>query len=463
MKVAIDKIKITPKNYIGMQMAGYEIQDPCSGLLDDIHAHGVLIKSSNADIEQDYLLLLSLDLLKVPLSIANYIKKKICSEIDNIKPEQILIHSIHTHSAPDLTGEFYYTGSFLKGAMFGMNRNDKYVIYLIERIVQLTKTLFSKLIPCKITWKKKIFNPELVINRRHPTITAKPELGVILFKNIENNEKIGLIINYACHPVTLSYENSKMSADYPGRIIHHINELTNNKIKAVYFNGPSADLNPITTCGTDYEKLEQDLKLVYDQHGTYEHTEKLGKLLAKEALELAESIENNELYEIIDISCVIRDFSVPFKDFKYFGKPWFQNKLFHSLKKLIIIPVLKTASANANFPAFTITSRRFRTMCHTKIQYIKIKTKSNSHSKELNIITTPGELIEALGKKLLKFSPIESENTFIFQNSNDWIGYLLSKYEYTEYGGYEPIASFSPVIGEIVVSEVLNLFNELDL
>lgn len=47
MKVSFSKIKITPKEYIGVPMAGYTRKDPCLGKLDDIHANGVLIESSS--------------------------------------------------------------------------------------------------------------------------------------------------------------------------------------------------------------------------------------------------------------------------------------------------------------------------------------------------------------------------------------------------------------------------------
>lgn len=461
MRVAFDKIKIKPKNYIGMQMAGYETQDPCSGILDDIYAYGVLIETSDNNKNKNYLMLISLDLMKLPISIAEYVKKKIMNEFRFLKSEQILTHCTHTHSAPDLTGEYYYTGGFLRGAMFGLNRNDKYIVYLVNRIFNMTRNLFNDLKPCKIAWAKKPFNPAIVINRRHPTRRSKPDLGVIAFKSLNNNEMIGFIINYACHPTTLTGMNSKMSADYPGRIVDRINELTNNKIKVVYFNGPSGDLNPITTCGTDYERLEKDKKPIYAQKGTYYHTKKLGHILADESLKLANSIKEEEFSEKMEFISKTRNILIPMRDYKYFSNIWFQNFIPFALKKYVIIPITKIMSENANFPAFIIKRRKLRLKCYSIIQYIKMKSISTANSKEISIITIPGELFEDLGKLLLKYSPTGSKNTFIFQNANDWIGYHLSFTEYAKFGGYEPIASVGPIIGEYVTKKMLNLFNEI--
>lgn len=468
MRVAFNRIKITPKNFIGMPMAGYARPDPCLGKLDDIFAYGILLEASNMDKSNKYLLLISLDLLKVPISIADYIKTKVIRIFNFLKPEQILIHCTHTHSAPDLTGEFHFPGGLLdsiKGIMFGMNRNDKYIVYLVDKIIKMVQKLFDKLIACKMAWKKISYNPDIVINRRHPARKSIPELGVISFRRIDNNEMIGFIINYACHPTTLTGENNKMSADYPGRIINKINELTNNGILVAYFNGPSADLNPITTCGIDYEKLEktgkEGRKKMYDQSGTYDDTIRIGNIIAQKALKLVQSLKDEEYFEDLEFFAELRHFWIPFKDYKYFKPTWPQNKLSFSIKKYLIIPVTKILSENANFPAFIIKRKPIRIHCYSVIQYIKLKLKSNTREKELSILTFPGELFEDLGKFLFYKSPTGKENTFIYQNANDWIAYLFPPKEYVEYGGYEPMASFSPRCGEYTTKEMLKLFEEV--
>ena len=443
-----------------MPMAGYEPQDPCSGLLDDLHANGILLETSNNDYSKKHMLLISLDLLKLPSTIADYIKEKLINNNPRLKPDNILIHCTHTHSAPDLTGEFYFSGSFLKGAMFGMNRNDKYILFLTQKVVKMVKNLFSKLTPCKIAWTKKPFNPNIVVNRRHPTRRTIPELGVIVFRNTTNNEMMGIVINYACHPTTLSYKNSKMSADYPGRIMDKIRELTNNSINAVFFNGSAGDLNPVTTYNVDFDTLDQDLDPIYDQLGNYSHTKKLGNIIAQEALKLGNSIESNDYFEEMDFNSKVREFWIPLKDYKYFKKTWFQNKFYHVIKKFLILPVMTIMSANSNFKAFITKRRGFGTYCHTLIQYIEFNVHSETDSKKLSISTVPGELFEDLGKLLIKYSPMGKKNSFIFQNTNDWVAYLFSFTEYSKYGGYEPIASVGPQIGEYISRYLLNLFNE---
>ena len=461
MKVAFSRINITPNDVIGRAMAGYARSDPCKGILDEIQAYGVLIESKN---ERKRLLLVSVDILKLPLSVVNYIKQKIIGEITSLESNQILIHATHTHSAPDITGEFYWPGSMLnvlKGIMFGANRSDDYIVWFTRQIVKMVKELAENLKPCKIAWISEKFNPDLVIQRRHPTKKIKPRLGVIAFKDLKDDILIGFITHYACHPTSLSYANNNLSADWPGRFIHRIDELTNNKISPIYFNGPSGDINPITTCGTDYKHLDKNKSLIYDQLGDYQDTIRIGYNIADEALKIAKSINPNDFFEEIDFEGHIKDFWIPFKDHKYFSSKWVNNKVIHALKKILLMPIMNIIGKNANFPAFTVKRIRGHLNASTSIQYIMVKAYSDSSFKEFSITTVPGELFEDLGDILLKNSPTGENNSFIIQNGNDWIAYLFSRKEYTEYGGYEPQASFSPICGDRVMKEVIHLFNEV--
>jgi len=459
MKVSFSKVNITPKDYIGKPLAGYTREDPCLGKLDDIHAYGVLIDGSSNDKKKNLFLLISLDLLKTPLSIVNYIKSRLSKIFNSLRAEYILIHSTHTHAAFDLTGEFYWPGGLInvmRGIMFGANRNDRYIVWFTERIINMVHDLFNKLEPCKIAWKKEKFNPNLVINRRHPTRKSLPDLGVIVFKSLKTKKLIGFIINFACHPTTLSYENNKLSADYPGRLIHRIAELTNNEIDAIYFNGPSGDLNPITTCGIDFEKLKLDKTLIYDQLGTYEHTKRIGYKIAEESVKIANLIPDDDYFEKIEFKSYLSKFLVPMKDHKYYSKVWFNNKLNYVIKKFLM-NIAKFNILTANFPIFSLKRKGFRRYCESVVQNFEIKDTTSSKSNYFNILTIPGELFEEIGNIFLEQSSTGRNNTFIFQNSQDWIGYLFPLKEYIEEGGYEPTASFSPLCGLYIQNEMLTL------
>ena len=458
MKVAFGKIKITPKDYIGNPMAGYARKDPCLGKLDDIYAYGVLITQN---IKNKNLLLVSVDILKLPLSIVEYIKKKLISKFKPLKSDTIVIHATHTHSSFDLTGEFYYPGgtlAFIKGVMFADNKNDDFIVWMTDRIVRMVAKLFKDLDPCKIAWKKEKFNPDIVLNRRWPTRKVLPDLGIISFKKILDNSLIGFIINYACHPTTLSFQNNKLSADFPGRIVSKINELTSYDVRTIYFNGPSGDLNPITTSGTNLEKIERDKILSYGQRGTYEHTKKFGDTIGEEALRLANSIPGESYFTNMDIDVYTRRFLIPQKDAKYYSKVWFSNKVKWLIKKYFLFKLAKFEEKYVNFPFFTIERKHLKNYGKTIVEFIKFRA---NNGKTYGIITIPGELFEEIGRNIIQEAPTLEENTLIFQNCQDWIGYLFPLKVYINEGGYEPFMCFSPLGGAYVEIGTKKLLNEI--
>ncbi|MBD3214397.1 MAG: hypothetical protein GF311_17430 [Candidatus Lokiarchaeota archaeon] len=459
MKVGFSKINITPKKYIGMPMAGYSRPDPCLGKLDDIFARGILIKSEESKNNNRFLLLISFDLLKLPRSIVYYFSERIIEKYEWISKENIVFHATHTHSAPDLTGEFHWPGgtlSVVKGIMFGVNKNDEYIVWISQQVLKLVRELKKSLRTAKIAWKKEIFNPNLVINRRHPLRIPKTELGILSFKDLNDN-LFGLIINYQCHPTTLSLFNNKLSADFPGQIISKISELTDNNVNSVYFNGPAGDLNPITTCGTDYKNLAQNKSPIYTQLGTYEHTKKFGFQIAQEALALSYSIPDENYYKMLKIRSYTKMLSIPFRDARYFSSVWFQNKLIHIIKKYVLLPVILSLYDKNNFPIFQIEKQGARIYAKTLFQFIEF-TIGEEINKKFNIFTVPGELFEEIGNHLLEKSPAGKENSFLIQNTNDWIAYLFPINEYVKIGGYEPVASFGPLCGYYIEREILDFF-----
>ncbi|MHA1242575.1 MAG: hypothetical protein ACTSQU_17585 [Promethearchaeota archaeon] len=424
MKVAFNKTKITPKDYIGKPMAGYSRKDPCLGKLDDIHAYGVLLNIDSSN-NKHHLLMISVDILKLPLSIVEYIKKRLISKFRPLKPDEIFLHATHTHSSFDLTGEFYYPGGvlgFIKGVMFADNKNDRFIVWMTNRIVRMVSKLFEDLEPCTIAWKKESFNPDIVLNRRWPMRNVLPDLGVIVFKKLEDSKLIGIIINYACHPTTLSHKNNKLSADFPGRIISRINDLTSGSIKTIYFNGPAGDLNPITTSGTNREEIDRDKTLSYDQLGTYKHTKKIGYTIAEEALKVAKSIPKEDYSTLTEVDIYTKRFLIPQKDAKYYSEVWFSNKVKWVLKKYFLFKIAKFEYKFVNFPFFTV------------------------ERKNLNLIS---------------YAPTKMENTLIFQNTQDWIGYLFPLEMYIKEGGYEPFMCFSPLCGVYIENNAKKLLKEI--
>ncbi len=475
MQASFGAVSITPADVVGRPLAGYTPVPKCTGKHDDIHARAVLIEDVTLGNVKKRLLLISMDVLQIPMLFSDYIKEQI-QDAYKIHPNQILIHAIHTHKSLDMSGMFARIfkknggdglGTVIWNIIFGAyHGDDRYKVWIARRIVHMVGDMIAQLRPAKVAWTKQLIDEDIMINRRHPTRRSRSQMGIIAFKDTKDGEILGFLVNYGMHPTTLSLKTTKLSADYPGRIVHKVSELTGGKVQAICFTAPAGDLNPITTCGTDFEALEKDSDPVYNQRGTYKDTKRLGYFLGERALEIARGIPDKDYFDTVSFKSHVRTFWVPMKDFtKYFSKSWLGNRLVHLIKRYILFPVaLLLGDANEpNFPGFAAKHRGFKWVCaYTQIQYISADASRAKHQATLAMTGVPGELFEDIAKQFYEKTPAGPTNTFIFQTSNDWIAYLFPLNEYV-LGGYEPFASYSSICGTWVKRKYLQLLEDVDL
>ncbi|MHA1683283.1 MAG: neutral/alkaline non-lysosomal ceramidase N-terminal domain-containing protein [Promethearchaeota archaeon] len=470
MKAAFGKVVLTPDDYLGKILAGYTPSPPCTGKRDDIHARAIMLESVVLGNVKKKLLLISLDFLKIPLLVTDYIREKIQEKYREIAPDQILIHAIHTHKSLDMGGEFVFPGGYLavfKSIMFGAyHSDDRYKVWMAKQIVKMVGNMVQDLKPAKISLAKTTIEDPIMLNRRHPTRRSKSDLGIICVKDATSNEIMGVVVNYSMHPTTLSNMTSELSADYPGRLIHKVETLSGGKFSALFFNGACGDLNPVTTCGTDFEALDKDREPVYKQRGTYKDTTRIGFYLGEKTYHLATSIPDANYYDDVEFKSFTKVFWVPMKDYqKHRPKvEWLVKRFVHLLKRWVLLKValILSDAHEPNFPGFAIKHRGRDIKLYSMVQYLELTVKKGEKSEEYSIVGVPGELFEDIASDIFKRLKTGRGRTLIFENSNDWIGYLFPIKEYLYAGGYEPIPSFSPLGGECVKSALFELLDDID-
>ncbi|MFX0102580.1 MAG: neutral/alkaline non-lysosomal ceramidase N-terminal domain-containing protein [Candidatus Hodarchaeota archaeon] len=474
MKVAFGKTIITPPEklggYLGKTLAGYTPIPKCTGKLDDVHARAVLIEDEILGGVKKRLILIAVDALKLPFVFTSYIKEKI-QEKYYIHPDQILIHATHTHKGPASLGsdEFMKPGGYpaiIWGIAFSSYRgDDRYKVWVALKIRDMIGEMLENLQPAKIAWTKKLIEEDVIINRRNPLKRSKSNMSIISFKHAETGKLIGFVENFAMHPTTLANFTSKLSADYPGRLVHRVDELTDGEVAAIHITAPAGDLNPITTCGTDFEALEKNRQPVYGQKGLYKDTTRLGYFLGEKALEIANSIPDADYFDKFEYESYVRLFWVPMHDFKeYWSKSWPLNRVYHIVKKYALLKIalmLADKDEEPNFPGFALKNRGNDVKVYSIIQHIKIKVSKGKKEKRLSITGVPGELFEEFANRIYENTPTGPDDTFIFQNANDWIAYLFPLKEYIK-GGYEGLPSFSAFCGAYVMNNYFELLEDIE-
>ena len=182
------------------------------------------------------------DLMDVDPAIIIAIAEQIAQEA-GISSDNILITSIHTHSAPDME--------------YGrLEANDRYIAYASRRIAdnaintiknhsgfRYAKIKTGKAL-CDINMARRDVKPEgggLAYRVGDPDGLRDEEVGILQLSDEDGNRKVTLF-NYSCHPVTLGYESLFVSTDYPGKAREIVEKSMGGM--AIFVNGAAGDLNP---------------------------------------------------------------------------------------------------------------------------------------------------------------------------------------------------------------------------
>lgn len=237
LKFSILKEKITPEFPVFQQGFSGRERKKSVGVNDDIYATVALIQANKTVV------IIALDLLFGNRRVADEIKSAI-NEKYGLKEDEIIINYSHTHSVISLKGED--------------DSNPEHIEYyntVKAKIMDAIDKAFENLVEgdafiCK---GKSKFG----VSRRFPSEQGalwKPyfnenaiDMDLFLVKFVDKNDNIlGLIYNYACHPTTLGPSNYWISADYPGMVRKYLEER-NEGMVPMFLQGCGADIKPYIT------------------------------------------------------------------------------------------------------------------------------------------------------------------------------------------------------------------------
>ena len=272
--LGVGRKKITPE--IGTCLYGYRPNLKSESVNDDLTSTAFYFKQGDKCA-----LLVSVTVGSVHIDITNEIFK-IAGEKHGIPRSAAIMNSIHTHSAPNLTGTYGW------GDVDAKYRDEIFVPATIAAIDEAV----ANAVPVKMAVAK---GESLIgINRReldadnviglgqNPWGPFDPEMTILAFK-AENGENVANIIHYGAH-ATAAGANVEISRDWPGVMIDVL-EAETGAITA-FINGPEGDVGPRLSNGTTtgQGKIEyamrhgawagQDAVRIYKNMGHY-HTPRL--------------------------------------------------------------------------------------------------------------------------------------------------------------------------------------------
>lgn len=255
LQVGFAETDITPRvKEKTVFMAGFGHNRKATGVHDPLKARAVVFKHGEEKIA-----LVSIDLVGFFHPRVESVRQRLPGF------HYVLVSSTHNHEGPDTLG-LWGTSPFKSGV------DAEYMAEVEKQIVAAVKTADAD---CKAV-RTRIGSaraPELLHDGREPYV-KHDELVALEFR--DNDDKpAGLVVQWNCHPETLSDKNTLLSADFVGATVKALREK--HRCPVVYLTG---------TVGGLMTSLHVEIKSaggVALNDGTFEKTERYGELLAKVA------------------------------------------------------------------------------------------------------------------------------------------------------------------------------------
>tara|TARA_B110000263_G_scaffold3322_1_gene2795 strand:- start:1726 stop:3168 length:1443 start_codon:yes stop_codon:yes gene_type:complete len=243
-RAAAVTVDITPPENMYHRMWGAAMHDQAVGVHQPLEANLLWLKSTvTSEIETD-VLLLSVDHCLFWAADLEPIKDAL-SAATGLGPEHIVIYFTHTHAA----GLMDSTRVDLPGGELIPPYLDEIGAKVSAAAAALTDSLVEMWLTANTGHCSLAQNRDYRDEARNsfvcgynPLGTADSTVVVIRLCDLEGNVKT-VLVNYACHPTTLAWDNQLISPDYVGPLRRTLRHAI-GKIPVVFIQGASGDVGP---------------------------------------------------------------------------------------------------------------------------------------------------------------------------------------------------------------------------
>lgn len=255
------RIDVTPDWPVMLAGFGQRTQ-PSDGVLDRI-----FVKALFLDDGDRRLMLITADLISTPRPLGEAVVAALGAALD-LTPEQICVCASHTHSAPvphDAGDGATGVAAFAARLQAGM----------IAAGIQAAAAAR----PCRV--RTGVGNLDGFLNRRTrgaPNL-VDTRIPVVVTDDAATGQPMAVLFGAGCHPVTLGWDNMKISRDFPG-VAQSALESAMPGVNALFFNTTEGNVVPATSPNRDALDPRGYVG------GIYEDTLKMGGDLAQVVLQV---------------------------------------------------------------------------------------------------------------------------------------------------------------------------------
>lgn len=417
MKTGMAEVVITPP--VGVRMSGYADRTAGStGVLDELYARTLVLETGGR-----LMALVACDLLGLDLPIVTAIRERVSAQC-RLPAGQVMITATHTHCGPDLD---YLT--------------ETEIDELVSRIAgSVTAALAARR---EATIGFAVGHCATGVSRRNPRSPRTPyhlysypegtmdSRVLVMAVRDAAGAPLGAVLNYACHPVTLGWNELNLSKDYLEYTSAVLKHAWGPASVPLFLQGCAANINPRWV----YDHPEEDpiLPPVWPEglDDRLRETARLGRELGGAALSAAESVLRPGDVGRLDSRLI--ELSLPLRGDMELPTPTAGRRTGGRY------PTLETRLAAAHG------------RLATQLQVLRVGDGW--------IIGLPGEICVEYQLELRR--RIAAEHVLVAELAGDTIDYVTPPELFAE-GGYEPGASWvSAEAGALLVTSALKAVQEM--
>jgi len=418
LKVGVAKTVITPP--VGTRLCGYGFrQEPSTGVLDELYARAIVFENGSTKLA-----LVVCDLIWVPKDIVARSRRRI-KEVCGIDESNVMIAGIHTHTGPDLD-----------------QCHPSYLDCVVEKICGTVAAALHRMTEARIGWAQG--SCLAGVNRRLPNAPHgvynlysdpdgifDPTVAVLKIDGLSGKE-MGVLFNYACHPVCLGWKELNISKDFLHFTHDVLEKAGDSNYVSFFLQGCCGNVNP--RWQWDRPDLSPAPPPAWPEEFARRlaETSRIGQLLGAEVLKTLTSITRYETD--VELGASSRKVTLPVR-----------KDMPDQMKKVIA----------------SMTGNSQKRPGQQGDAYHQVAAGKNEFETEVQVfrigdcvlVGLPGEVFIDYQIELRK--RIKSPMVLVSELANDAIYYVPAAYAY-EQGGYEVrVSMLPPEAGKLLVDSAV--------
>ncbi|MBI4582108.1 MAG: neutral/alkaline non-lysosomal ceramidase N-terminal domain-containing protein [Planctomycetes bacterium] len=440
LRVGVSAVDITPP--VGYRMSGYFIERVGTAVHDPLYAKALVLAQGDTRA-----VLVVCDLVGVPADVSSRARTAIAAKT-GIPVAHIAVTATHTHTGPLYFGAMRQSLHDLAVAKDGKDPRESidYPATLAEKIAEAAVRAAASARPATLDAGSVRQEPTLSFNRRYlmkdgsvktnppqkpgladivrPVGPIDPDVGVVLVRDGDGDKVTAGLTVFAMHQDTTG--GTEFSADFAYYLERSLREAFGPDFISIFGIGTCGDINH---CDLSAERRRKAAEI--------------GPMLAATVRAAVPKLRRVEAVELAVRSTTV---DVPLQSYP-------ADRVEQAKKDLPLIgkgqlPFLKEVEA------YKIVDLRQRKGPTTPLEVQAIRI-----SREVAIVTLPGEIFVEFGLAIKRASPFKT--TLIIELANDNPAYIPTKQAFAE-GGYETVNSrIAPGGGEMLTEAAIELLKSL--